>query len=94
MNYDVLIEASLGRDDLVKSGAVRVKGGEAMSAPVRWHGWYICWYEILFVCRVIFRELHGMTGQGEFRPVNSFRRPMSNNTLNAALRWLGDVKER
>ena len=39
---------------------------------------------------VIFRELHGMTGQGEyvFPAVNSFRRPMSNNTLNAALRRL------
>jgi integrase len=31
---------------------------------------------------VIFRELHGMTGQGEyvFPAVDSFRRPMSNNT--------------
>jgi hypothetical protein len=43
---------------------------------------------------VIFRELHGMTGQGEylFPAVNSFRRPMS-NTLNAALRRLGYSKE-
>jgi integrase len=44
---------------------------------------------------VIFRELHGMTGQGEyvFPAVNSFRLPMSNNTLNAALRRLGYAKE-
>jgi len=44
---------------------------------------------------VIFRELQGMTGQGEyvFPAVNSFRRPMSNNTLNAALRRLGYSKE-
>jgi integrase len=44
---------------------------------------------------VIFRELHGVTGQGEFvfPAVNSFRRPMSNNTLNAALRRLGYAKE-
>jgi integrase len=44
---------------------------------------------------VIFRELHGMTGQGEyvFPAVDSFRRPMSNNTLNAALRRLGYSKE-
>jgi integrase len=44
---------------------------------------------------VIFCELHAMTGQGEyvFPAVNSFRRPMSNNTLNAALRRLGYSKE-
>jgi integrase len=44
---------------------------------------------------VIFRELHDVTGQGEFvfSAVNSFRRPMSNNTLNAALRRLGYAKE-
>jgi integrase len=44
---------------------------------------------------VIFRELHGMTGQGEyvFPAVGSFRRPMSNNTLNAALRRLGYAKD-
>jgi integrase len=44
---------------------------------------------------VIFRELHAMTGQGEyvFPAVNSFRRPMSNNTLNAALRRLGYAKD-
>jgi len=44
---------------------------------------------------VIFRELHSMTGEGEyvFPAVNSFRRPMSNNTLNAALRRLGYAKE-
>ncbi len=44
---------------------------------------------------VILRELQGMTGQGEyvFPAVNSFRRPMSNNTLNAALRRLGYAKE-
>jgi integrase len=44
---------------------------------------------------VIFRELYGMTGQGEyvFPAVNSFRRPMSNNTLNAALRRLGYTKD-
>jgi integrase-like protein len=40
---------------------------------------------------VILRELHGITGQGEFvfPAVDSVRRPMSNNTLNAALRRLG-----
>jgi len=44
---------------------------------------------------VIFRELHGMTGQGEyvFPAVDSVRRHMSNNTLNAALRRLGFSKE-
>jgi integrase len=44
---------------------------------------------------VIFRELHAMTGSGEyvFPAVSSFRRPMSNNTLNAALRRLGYTKD-
>jgi integrase len=44
---------------------------------------------------VIFREVHGMTGTGAyaFPAVNSFRRPMSNNTLNAALRRLGYTKD-
>jgi integrase len=44
---------------------------------------------------VIFHELHAMTGQGEyvFPAVDSFRRPMSNNTLNAALRRLGYAKD-
>jgi len=44
---------------------------------------------------VILRELHGMTGQGEFvfPAVDSVRRCMSNNTLNAALRRLGYSKE-
>ena len=44
---------------------------------------------------VIFRELHGVTVQGEyvFPAMNSFRRPMSNNTLNAALRRLGYAKD-
>jgi integrase len=44
---------------------------------------------------VIFRELHSMTRTGEyvFPAVNSFRRPMSNNTLNAALRRLGYTKD-
>ena len=44
---------------------------------------------------VILRELQRMTGQGEyvFPAVNSFRRPISNNTLNAALRRLGYSKE-
>jgi integrase len=44
---------------------------------------------------VIFRELHGMTGQGEyvFPAIDSVRRHMSNNTLNAALRRLGYSKE-
>jgi integrase len=43
----------------------------------------------------ILRELHAMTGQGEFvfPAVNSFRRPMSNNTLNAALRRMGYGKD-
>jgi len=44
---------------------------------------------------VILRELQGLTGQGEyvFPAVDSVRRPMSNNTLNAALRRLGYAKE-
>jgi integrase len=44
---------------------------------------------------IIFRELHAKTGQGEyvFPAVDSFRRPMSNNTLNAALRRLGNAKD-
>jgi integrase len=44
---------------------------------------------------VILRELHGLTGRGEFvfPAVDSFRRPMSNNTLNAALRRLGYAKD-
>jgi integrase len=44
---------------------------------------------------VILRELHGMTGQREyvFPAVDSVRRPMSNNTLNAALRRLGYAKD-
>jgi integrase len=43
---------------------------------------------------VIMRELHALTGQGEyvFPAVDSVRRPMSNNTLNAALRRLGYAK--
>src|ERR1700752_622419 len=43
---------------------------------------------------VIMRELHPLTGQGEyvFPAVDSVRRPMSNNTLNAALRRLGYAK--
>jgi integrase len=43
----------------------------------------------------IFRELHAVTGQSEyvFPAVDSVRRPMSNNTLNAALRRLGYAKE-
>ena len=44
---------------------------------------------------VILRELHGMTGHGEFvfPAVDSVRRCMSNNTLTAALRRLGYSKE-
>jgi integrase len=44
---------------------------------------------------VVLRELHGLTGQGEyvFPAVDSVRRCMSNNTLNAALRRLGYAKE-
>ena len=44
---------------------------------------------------VILRELHCLTGQGEyvFPAVDSFRRPISNNTLNAALRRLGYGKD-
>ena len=44
---------------------------------------------------VILRELHGMTGKSEFvfSAVDSFRRCMSNNTMNAALRRLGYSKE-
>ncbi|MGY8704582.1 integrase arm-type DNA-binding domain-containing protein [Bradyrhizobium sp. 18BD] len=44
---------------------------------------------------VVLRELHGLTGQGEyvFPAVDSVRRCMSNNTLNAALRRLGYSKE-
>jgi integrase len=43
----------------------------------------------------ILRELHGMTGRSEFvfPAVDSFRRCMSNNTMNAALRRLGYAKE-
>ncbi len=43
----------------------------------------------------ILRELHGMTGRSEFvfPAVDSFRRCMSNNTMNAALRRLGYSKE-
>jgi integrase len=43
----------------------------------------------------IFRELHAMTERGEFAfpAVDSFRRPMSNYTLNAALRRLGYAKD-
>jgi hypothetical protein len=43
----------------------------------------------------VLREIHGMTGHGEFvlPAVDSVRRPMSNNTLNAALRRLGYSKE-
>jgi integrase len=42
---------------------------------------------------VILRELHGMTGQGEFvfPAVDSVRRCMSNNTLNAALHGLEEA---
>ena len=44
---------------------------------------------------VLLRELHVITGQGEylFPAVLSVRRPMSDNTLNAALRRLGYAKE-
>ena len=44
---------------------------------------------------VIFRELHALRGQGKFvfPAVDSVRRPMSNNTLNAALRRLGYAKD-
>ena len=43
----------------------------------------------------ILRELYGMTARSEFifPAVDSFRRCMSNNTLNAALRRLGYSKE-
>ena len=45
--------------------------------------------------RDLLRELHVITGQGEylFPAVLSVRRPMSDNTLNAALRRLGYAKE-
>lgn len=44
---------------------------------------------------VILRELHGLTGWGEFAfpAVYSSRRSMSDNTLNAALRRMGYTKE-
>jgi integrase len=44
---------------------------------------------------VIQRELHEITGRSEyvFPAVDSFRRCMSNNTMNAALRRLGYSKE-
>ena len=44
---------------------------------------------------VLLRELYVITGQGEylFPAVLSVRRPMSDNTLNAALRRLGYAKE-
>jgi integrase len=43
----------------------------------------------------IVRELHKITGQGEFLfpAITSVRRPMSENTLNAALRRLGYSKD-
>jgi integrase len=43
----------------------------------------------------IIRELHKITGQGEFLfpAITSVRRPMSENTLNAALRRLGYTKD-
>ena len=43
----------------------------------------------------IIRELHKITGQGEFLfpAITSVRRPMSENTLNAALRRLGYSKD-
>jgi integrase len=43
----------------------------------------------------ILRKLHGMTGRSEFvfPAVDSFRRCMSNNTMNAGLRRLGYTKE-
>jgi integrase len=43
----------------------------------------------------ILRELHGLTGRSEFvfPAVDSFRRCMSNNTLNAALRRLGYLRQ-
>jgi integrase len=43
----------------------------------------------------ILRELHKITGQGEFLfpAITSVRRPMSENTLNAALRRLGYSKD-
>jgi integrase len=44
---------------------------------------------------VILRELHGLTGQGRylFPSVRSVVRPISDNTLNAALRRLGYSKD-
>lgn len=44
---------------------------------------------------VILRELHTITGQGEllFPSIRSAHRPMSDNTLNAALRRLGYGKD-
>ena len=43
----------------------------------------------------ILRELHKITGTGEFLfpAITSVRRPMSENTLNAALRRLGYSKD-
>jgi integrase len=43
----------------------------------------------------IIREVHKITGQGEFLfpAITSVRRPMSENTLNAALRRLGYTKD-
>jgi integrase len=43
----------------------------------------------------ILRDLHKITGQGEFLfpAITSVRRPMSENTLNAALRRLGYSKD-
>lgn len=44
---------------------------------------------------VILRELHALTGKGEllFPSIRSAHRPMSDNTLNAALRRLGYGKD-
>src|ERR1700722_19385260 len=43
----------------------------------------------------ILRELHGLTGWGEyvFPSLLTLERPMSNNTVNTALRRLGHTKK-
>ena len=43
----------------------------------------------------LLRQLHGLTGSGEllFPSIRTVRKPVSENTLNAALRWMGFTGE-
>jgi integrase len=53
------------------------------------------WVPLARQAVIILRELHKITGRGEFLfpAITSVKRPMSENTLNAALRRLGYSKE-